>query len=140
LSSTLLSWMSLSRVLVLAVIVSGIGCSPQGPQSTVRGTVTLDGAPLADGLINFVAVDLQSPTAEAKIADGRFEVAVPPGEKRVEIRAPKVTGKKKVYDTPESPTVDIVEERLPSRYNSQSELQMTVVEGPQEKTFELQSR
>jgi hypothetical protein len=133
--------MSISWLLLLAIVIGGIGCTTESPQqSTVRGTVTLDGAPLADGLINFVAVDLQSPTVEAKIANGSFEVAVPPGEKRVEIRAPKVTGKKKVYDTPDSPTVDIVEERLPARYNAQSELQMTVVEGPQEKTFELQSR
>jgi hypothetical protein len=126
--------------LLVVVIVAAIGCSSESPPSTVRGTVTLDGAPLADGLINFVAVDLQSQTAGAKITEGQFEVAVPPGEKRVEIRAPKVSGKVKAYDTPDSPLVDIVDELLPARYNSQSELTMTVVEGTQEKAFELQSR
>jgi hypothetical protein len=102
--------------------------------------VTLDGAPLADGLINFVAVDQQTQTVEAKITGGRFSAAVPPGEKRVEIRAAKVTGKRKMYDTPDSPTVDIVEELLPPRYNAESELRMTVVDGPQEKAFELTSK
>jgi hypothetical protein len=126
--------------LLVVTIVAATGCSSESPQSTVRGTVTLDGAPLADGLINFVAIDQQSQTAEAKITDGRFEVAVPIGKKRVEIRAAKVVGKKKAYDTPDSPTVDIVEELLPARYNSQSELRMTVTEGAQEKAFELQSR
>jgi hypothetical protein len=117
-----------------------MGCSSEAPHGTVHGTVTLDGAPLSDGLISFAAVDLQSPTAETKITDGRFEVAVPPGEKRVEIRAAKVTGKKKMYDMPDSPTVDVVAELLPARYNSESELRMTVAEGPQEPTFELKSR
>jgi len=126
--------------LVVVAIVAAIGCSSENTQSTVRGTVRLDGAPLADGLINFVALDQQSQTAEAKITDGQFEVAVPRGEKRVEIRAAKVIGKKKAYDTPDSPTVDVVEELVPARYNSQSELRMTITEGPQEKAFDLQSR
>jgi hypothetical protein len=51
-----------------------------------------------------------------------------------------VIGKKKAYDTPDSPTVDVVEELVPARYNSQSELRMTITEGPQEKAFDLQSR
>ena len=125
-------------VLIALVVASSIlGCSSEPAQSTVKGTVTLDEQPLANGLINFVAVDASAPTAEATITAGQFEAVVPPGEKRVEIRAPKVTGNRKMYDTPDSPTVDVVAELLPRRYNVDSTLTMTVGDGEQEKSFEL---
>jgi hypothetical protein len=123
----------------LLTIAAIIGCSAHLPSNVVRGTVTLDGQPLAEGLIHFIAVDGSVATTEARIAAGKFEAAVPPGEKRVEIRAGKVTGKKRVYDTPDSPTVDLVSELVPARYNVQSELRVTVAEGEQEETFELNS-
>ncbi len=130
------------NLLLLAMILapSAIGCSSKPTQSTVDGTVTLDGQPLADGLINFVAIDAGAPTAEATITAGQYEAVVPPGEKRVEIRAPKITGKKKMYDTPDSPTVDVVAELLPRRYNVDSTLKMAVADGEQEKSFELTAK
>lgn len=127
-------------LILFALAPLALGCSSESSQSTVKGTVTLDGQPLASGLINFVAADASVPTAEATIAAGKYEAAVPPGEKRVEIRAPKVTGKKKMYDTPDSPTVDIIAELLPPRYNAESELRMTVTEGEQEQPFDLKSK
>ena len=127
-------------LIVLALTPSILACSSEQPQSTVKGTVTLDGQPLANGLINFVAIDAGAPTAEAAITVGQYEAVVPPGEKRVEIRAPKVSGKQKMYDTPDSPMVDVVTELLPARYNVESELRMTVTEGVNEKPFELKSK
>jgi len=117
-----------------------VGCSSKQSGGTVKGTVSLDGQPLAAGQILFVAVDQGSPSAEAAITAGQFEALVPPGEKRVEIRAPKVTGKKKMYDTPDSPTVDTVVELLPAKYNVNSELKMTVDGSVQEQKFDLQSK
>jgi hypothetical protein len=35
---------------------------------------------------------------------GKFSSEVPIGESKVEIRVPKVVGKKKLYDTPDSPS------------------------------------
>jgi hypothetical protein len=116
------------------------GCSEQSSQGTVTGTVTLDGKPLAAGEIRFVPADGQSATAGATIYEGQFTAAVPPGEKKVQISAPKVTGKKKMYDTPDSPTVDTVQELLPARYNVQTELTITVGNGTQEEKFELTSK
>lgn len=129
------NWLAVAVAMLPAVI----GCSSESPRSSVKGMVTLDGQPMASGLINFVAVDAGAQTAEAVITEGRFEAVVPPGEKRVEIRAPKITGKKKMYDTPDSPTVDVVAELLPRRYNVDSELRMTVADGEQDKSFELTS-
>ena len=51
----------------------------------------------------------------------------------------KVVGKRKMYETPDSPTVDVVEELLPERYNAQSELSITVKAGSQEAEFPLES-
>ena len=128
----------LLSALLLAVMIAGCSSKPVG--STVKGTVTLDGQPLATGRILFVAIDQSSPSAEAAITAGQFEALVPPGEKRVEIRAPKVTGKKKMYDTPDSPTVDTVVELLPAKYNVNSELKMTVDGTTQEQKFDLKSK
>lgn len=125
-------------VLLLAATLANCSSKPAG--GTVKGTVTLDGQPLAAGQILFVAVDQSTPSAEATIAAGQFEALVPPGEKRVEIRSPKVTGKRKAYDTPDSPTVDTVVELLPAKYNVNSELKMTVDGTAQEQNFDLQSK
>jgi hypothetical protein len=45
-----------------------------------------------------------------------------------------------MYDTPDSPTVDIVAELLPAKYNVNSELKMTVDGAAQEQNFNLQSK
>lgn len=125
---------------MLLLTAAFAGCSSEKGGGIVKGTVTLDGQPLAAGQILFVAVDQASPSAEGTITSGQFEALVPPGEKRVEIRAPKVTGKKKMYDTPDSPMVDTVVELLPAKYNVNSELKMTVDGTAQEQKFDLQSK
>ena len=110
------SRMKLRIVWLLAVChvsMAAHGCSSDSGKGTVSGTVTLDGQPLQSGLIRFVPVDGQTPTAEATITDGEFSVEVPVGEKRVSISAPKVVGKRPAYQTPNAPMIDIVEELLP---------------------------
>jgi hypothetical protein len=132
----------MTRVLphILALVLVA-GCGPSGPAvGTVTGLVTLDGQPLKSGLIRFVPADGQSQTADGPIADGRFTVAVPIGEKKVQISAPKAGRKIKMYDTPDSPVVEETTELLPARYNVNTELTMTVAKGQQEKNFPLKSR
>jgi hypothetical protein len=116
------------------------GCSDDSGKATISGTVTLDGQPLKDGTIRFVPVDGQTPTAEAVITDGQFSVEVPHGEKQVSISSSKVVGKRQAYDAPDSPTVDMVEEVLPPRYNVQTELTITVAEENEPANFALTSR
>jgi hypothetical protein len=96
--------------------------------------------PLKEGDVRFVPADGKSQTTSAKIIDGEFTAQVPTGEMRVEISAPKVIGKRKMYDTPDSPVVDKVKELLPPRYNAKSELRLTVKSGVQEETFPLKSK
>jgi hypothetical protein len=124
----------------MILLASAFGCSSSSDSGKVQGSVTLDGQPVEVGVIRFASVDGSGQPVEATVAAGRFELAVSPGEKRVEIRAPKVTGKRKMYDTPDSPTVDIVAELLPERYNVDSELKMTVDGSEQTQDFELKSK
>lgn len=129
-----------SLLLYAVVVTAAAGCSLEAGHPSVEGTVTLDGEPLESGLIRFVPVDGQSPTADATITAGRFSAKVPLGEKRVSISAPKVVGKQKMYDTPDTPTVDTVRELLPARYNAKSELLLTVKAGDQAHEFALESK
>jgi hypothetical protein len=123
---------------IVSVLVAA-GCSTDSSHGTVSGTVTLDDGPLEKGLIRFVPADGQTATADATIENGVFTARVPVGEKRITISAPKVVGKRKVYETPDSPTVDVVQELLPERYNVRSELTFTVEAGNQEQDFALNS-
>ena len=115
-----------------------VGCSSDTRHGVVSGSVTLDGQPIKTGIIRFVPADGQTATADAVIADGKFSADVPPGEKRVEISAPKVVGKRRMM--PESPEIEITEELLPARYNVKTELTLAVTAGGQSKDFELQSK
>jgi hypothetical protein len=130
--------MARTALVGLALALAAAGCSGGGGEATVSGTVKLDGRPLKAGLIKFIPADGKTPTADATITDGKYTATVPPGDKRVEVTAPKVVGKMKMYDTPDSPTVDQVEELLPKRYNTASELTYTVTAGSQTKDFDLQ--
>lgn len=113
--------------LVLACVLS-VGCREKElslNESSVRikGIVTLDGQPLPDG--RFVVVDEQrDPRREylAAITNGKFEIEVPPGERRVEIRS---------YQEPENPSLEAGEypQILPARYNDDSELTINATAG-----------
>ena len=105
--------------LFLSLACAG-GCSAEAGKATVSGEVTLDGKPLKEGVIRFVPADGNSPTADAAIVDGSYQATVPVGAKRVEISAPKVVGKRKMYNTPQSPWVDEVAELIPALYNVKS--------------------
>ena len=126
-------------VCVVTCALALAGCANKTNHGTVTGDVTLDGQPLKSGVIHFESADGKTATADATIADGKYNVEMPPGDKRISISAPKVTGKRKAYDTPDSPTVDIVQELLPARYNAQSDLTLTVTAGSQQKNYDLKS-
>jgi hypothetical protein len=133
--------MTRTRGLLLVCLVASAGCKgSEATTGTVTGEVTLDGQPLKTGLIRFVPADGKTPTADATITDGKFTAVVPLGEKKVEISAPKVVGKTKMYDTPDSPVVDEVADIIPKQYNVRTTLTLTVQKGTQEKKFELKSR
>ncbi len=120
--------------------VFAIGCGPESKMATISGVVTIDGTPAEKGSISFIPLDGMSPTAGASIENGKFTSEAPIGESKVEIRVPKVVGKKKLYDTPESPIQEIMDEVLPKKYNEATELRFTAQKGKNEKNFELSTK
>jgi hypothetical protein len=117
--------------------LAACGCGSGEKTCSVDGTVTLDGQPLAEGRIYFVTTktgDLEI----LPIAGGKFEGAVKPGSRRVEIRAYRQGEPRSPMPgmPPEAP----IENYLPGRYNAQSTLNAEVKEsGPNQFTFALTS-
>jgi hypothetical protein len=124
----------LVAILVLA------GCGGHGGMAEVHGTVTFDDTPLETGAIRFVPVDGKTKTTGGVIKNGQYAVQVPVGEMSVSISAPKIIGKVKLYDTPDSRERTVTEELLPAKYNDQTELRLQVEPGGMEKDFVLQSK
>jgi len=126
--------------LILTGVIVGCGRSEGPKTATVSGKVTLNGAPLESGAINFLPADGVGIPSGAKIANGTYRADVPLGAKRVEIRAPKVVGQKDAYEgDPKSPKIDLIEELIPPRYNAQSELKATVAAGSNAQDFSLEA-
>lgn len=126
--------------LVLALGLSGCGRAKGPVTAVVTGKVTLNGESLADGSINFLPADGNGVTSGAKIVNGTYRADVPPGPKRVEIRSTKVVGQKVAYEgDPNSPKYDIVEERIPDKYNANSELKASVNAGSNKADFPLEA-
>jgi hypothetical protein len=92
------------------------------------------------GAITFFPVDGKARTTGTKIIGGKYNANVPLGLQKVEIHVPKVIGRKKLYNTPDSPMEDITDESLPAKYNRQSELQLDVKPGNNEQDFNLTTK
>jgi hypothetical protein len=127
-------------VLVAATVLTVAGC---GGRTTgeVSGTVTFDGKPVEAGGITFVPVDGKSPTTGGVLKDGQYKVlSVPVGAAKVVINGTKVIGKKKLYDSPDSPEMPLATELLPDKYNKDTELRFDVNAGQNQKNFDLHSK
>ena len=126
--------------LTLIALLGLAGCNREPAKSRITGEVTLDGDTVDEGNISFVPADGVGPTAGERIENGSYSVEVPPGLKKVSINAPEVVGQRKAYESdPNSPMIEIVRERIPIKYNAQTELQYTVPAGSATKNFELKS-
>jgi len=114
------------------------GCGSSDDLATVRGKVTLNGQPLEGAIVEFQpALAGGAPSAGKTDANGRYKLmytfktpGAMPGDHTVSIR----TGGTCFDDEG-----DEVErpERLPARYNSQTELNETVEPGKNTINFEL---
>lgn len=127
----------LATLTALIAISSSVGCGPKEGMAIVTGSVTVDGAPAKSGHINFIPFGGAANPVGARIEDGRYEIEAPIGESRVEVRVPEVVGKKKLYNTPDSPVKEIRQESLPDKFNNKSTLRMDVKAGSNERDFEL---
>ena len=128
-------------VVLAALLVAG--CADGPPYGDVRGEVTLDGRPLAEGVVRFIPVDGKSPTASALITDGTFRERVPVGTHRVEISAPRLPRGVSSSRQIKLGTIDenvALQELIPERYNLHSKLTTEVQRGTNEPRFDLTSK
>jgi hypothetical protein len=136
--------MKFFNVQLLALALAAfVGCSDGPQRMPVKGTVKLDGQPLATGSLLMTPLK-KGPVAGCDIKDGRFEMSSErgpgPGEYRVEITAYRPTGKK-VYDSDFNASTETLEPIVPARYNTASELTATVsAETENEFKFDLKSK
>ena len=72
--------------LVGIVLLCAGGCGAESP-ADVSGTILVDDKPLPDGEIIFEAADGSKTPAGGTIKDGKYEVKVLPGAKKVKINA-----------------------------------------------------
>jgi hypothetical protein len=123
--------------LAFATLVT-IGCGSKRP--VVEGLVTLDGVPITAGAIRLVPADGKGPTAGGGIMAGRYRVETAAGPKKVWINFAQKDGTK-VLD-PEAMgsgrMIDRYVESVPGRYNTETELEITLKPGLNAHDFTLE--
>jgi hypothetical protein len=127
-------WMA---ALAFATLVT-IGCGSKRP--VVEGLVTLDGVPITAGAIRLIPADGKGPTAGGGITAGRYRVETSAGPKRVWVNFAQKDGTK-VLD-PEAMgsgrMIDRYVESVPGRYNTETELEITLKPGLNKHDFTLE--
>lgn len=121
----------------IAIFSCFVGCGPESNVAKISGKISVGGKPAEKGSISFVPVSGIGPTAGTEIKDGKYTSEAAIGECKVEVRIPKVVGKKKLYDTPDSPEQEIMEEVLPAKFNEATELRVEIKKGENTKDFDL---
>ncbi len=85
--------MRIRHAAVAAWLLGTLGCAGVEAPAEVSGTVLVDGQPLSDGEIVFVAADNAKAPAAGPVVNGKYTVAVTPGPKKVKIQASRPGGK-----------------------------------------------
>jgi hypothetical protein len=115
------------------------GCGAGSNLATVSGEVKIDGKLADKGEVAFLSADGTAPSAGGQIGpDGRYTARVPLGLMKVEVRVSKVVGKKALYGK-DGPYQEVLEEILPERYNTKTELTLDVT-GNTTKDWHLPSK
>jgi hypothetical protein len=125
---------------VFGIVMLLAGCDSKSSLIPVKGKVTYQGVPLEKGLVHFEAIDGKSPSAKGGIIEnGAYSAHVPAGELRVKITSDKVVGKRPMYkDMPDSKMIDISEQFIPKKYNTETALKVTIQSRRDDLDFHLE--
>jgi len=128
----------LSHAVILAVAAALTACSNAGPSEAttdVSGKVMLDGNPVPDGTVTFEADPPNGlPPGAATITNGTYKGKASVGKKIVKINSPQVVpGKKGPMD------LEVREESIPAKYNTESKETVEVKAGSNTFDFDLKS-
>lgn len=72
-------------LLILAVVVTSVGCSQGPPKFEITGSVTLDGQPITTGSVMFMPSDGSPDVSRGDVVDGRYTLECVAGDKIVQI-------------------------------------------------------
>jgi len=143
---------SFSALLALSLFcLCQLGCGSKGDQpelGTVHGTVTLDGQPLVGVAVVFQP-DNGRPSRGTTDAEGKYELiyirqtkGAKVGPHRVEIAPSEEGGVEEIegdVDENAAGSKPAAKSKVPSRYNSKSELNVDVKSGANKIDFDLKS-
>ncbi len=119
--------MRIGKLVAAAWLLGALGCGTVEAPAEVSGTVLVDGQPLSDGEIVFVAADNAKAPAAGPVVNGKYAVAVTPGPKKVKIQASRPGGKGDA-----AMGSGAREARLGPEFNDQSKLTADVKPGKNE--------
>lgn len=131
-------------IICLSIVTLG-GCGDGIPRASVEGTVTLDGAPLAQGAIKFEPMPgTAGVVTGTEVKDGKFTLSsnagAAPGWNRVEITAMKKSGKMvQAALAPEGTMTEELVSAIAPRFNVDSELKFEVKAGANTANFDVKS-
>ncbi len=120
-----------------ALAVGLIGCGPAADAKyKVTGSVKFDQQPVQQGMAIFYPADSGADADVAEIRDGKFEAEIKAGRKRVEITANREIVPRRLgpMGGPD------MEQYIPAKFNSKSELTADVIEDNNEINFDLKSK
>ena len=117
-----------TTVCLLSILLAGCAGNSDGPKLvTVSGKITLNDAPLTEGDVIFRAADGKGHSYAGKINDGTYTLETEVGKKKVEIKSMRDVPGKTTEDNP-GEVVNVREQIVPAKYNSESTLEITVSE------------
>ena len=127
--------------IVVLVLVAGCAGEETDGRLSLSGSVTFQGQPLEQGSIELVAED-GSQQPGAPITDGEFTIPAPQGLKPGTFIVRIFSTEEPEDDEPQAPGPESAEplgkERIPARFNVESELTAEVTEGGKNRfTFDL---
>jgi hypothetical protein len=133
-------WRSWAMVLLgLGILGLSAGCGGK-TTATASGEVTVDDQPLEKGTITFVPDAENTPYVQVDIVKGKYTAQVPPGNALVRISEIVVIGERPMYESPDSPKTPIYAEKLPKRYNEQTELKAEIKPGANKLDWPIKSK
>lgn len=129
--------------LIFGMLTVGCSGAPSDAPKTheVSGTVTLDGAPVAEGRMVFLDPAGMQKSYGTSIKAGKFSTAMTSGKKKVEITAMRESKDKKEPGPSGGPLVPVLEQYIPAEYNKKTMLEADISDsGSNELTFDLKSK
>jgi hypothetical protein len=133
---------------ITTIVISFLGCGPGNPQGrkAVSGRVTLDGAPIESGSIDFQPLQAGGTSSGSMITNGNYQMAeeegLPVGKYRVTITAapPQPASLPAGYmpgdDLPPAPPP---KQKVPPEWNAKEQTIEVKPDGPMEFNFAIES-